>query len=84
MRRPSTNGAGTALAAITALFSSSQVQPFSEKVEKSDTRIIEFDGEPGRPELKNKSRFFQSRVCDVTLGKITALFPREQSDLGVM
>jgi hypothetical protein len=32
------------LAAVAALFGSSQVQPFAKKIEKRDARIIERDG----------------------------------------
>ena len=36
--------AGAALAAVAALLGSGQVQPFAQKIEKRDARIIEFDG----------------------------------------
>jgi hypothetical protein len=38
------NCACAALAAVAALFGSSQVQPFAKKIEKRDARIIERDG----------------------------------------
>src|SRR5262249_553818 len=36
--------AGAALPAVAALFGSGQVQPFAQKIKKSDARIIEVDG----------------------------------------